>query len=151
MGWFGRRSARGWARGAAVGVAAALGVVGGVPSAQAAATITRYSGNHCATARFDYTYSPDGSGSYHIAFRGRLTWDTSRATCGPFRDPYAGMLQWSGYYNLEYFGWEAAPSGSMYSSNPHTINWSGDGFRDVRFRVCNWNVRTGYVGTCGSW
>ncbi|WP_147425034.1 hypothetical protein [Bailinhaonella thermotolerans] len=120
--------------------------------AHAAATITRYSGNQCATARFVYGYTPEPGGTYEIFWDGTLTWDESRSTCGPFREPYAGVLQWSGYRNGVYFGWQTAPNGHMDYYNPKHIAWAEPGgMNDIRFRVCNTNVRTGYVGTCGSW
>lgn len=103
----------------------------------------RESANECAYISISYTVQAEGS-SFRISYDAFNQW-RQNTTCGSEANPYDGVLQWKGIRNGASFGWSAAPGG--YSDNPR---YSGSGYRDVRFRACNWNTGSGTVGTCGS-
>lgn len=143
-------------RRAAALVAAFAGAVTLAVAAPSAATgdpvtaqtwLTRYSGNGCGSAEFDYTYRRDGSyyaidiGTVHFGWH-----NVSGASCGVWGEPYIPVLQWKGERWGAGFEWENFRFGH-YLTGP---SYSGTGYANVRFRVCNMNTNTSYVGTCGS-
>lgn len=115
------------------------------PSADAT-TLIRKSKNHCAEASIEYEYFDDGEGTFDIVYEGLLFWQSYDLGCGERRQPYAGVLQWKGVHWGKKFGWEDAPNG--YDDDGVIEQTIGSGFKDVQFRVCNWNTETGAVGTC---
>jgi hypothetical protein len=139
------------ARFTALGVTSAAMLVSTATSAHAA-TLIRFSGNECALAQMNYTATrEEGSSNYSITFNyAYIYWPNADEGCGPLGEPYSGVLQWKGVRNGQSFGWTAMPGGYMRMDGQSIPDLSGGGYRDVRFRVCNWNTNTGYVGTCGS-
>ncbi|ACZ90483.1 hypothetical protein [Streptosporangium roseum] len=134
----------------AVSVLAAGALVASTaPAAHAKTEIYRESANGCASAEFTYTYKPDGNGSYSIFVSGEMFWKKSSSTCGAFLSPYVGVLQYKGEQHGIPFGWTIFPSGIM-MDNPGTLSAGDLGYTNVRFRMCNMNNQTGYIGTCGS-
>ncbi|MGI5357948.1 hypothetical protein ACQI4E_21900 [Streptomyces sp. CA-252508] len=118
-----------------------------------AATLTRFSGNDCTMAQFEYIATREqGSSNYYITFRyGYIHWPNAELpSCGPLSEPYSGVLQWKGLRNGQPFGWTTVPGSYMHTDGQSIPSFSGGGYRDVRFRACNWNTNTGFVGTCGS-
>lgn len=107
-------------------------------------SIDRKSGNGCAEAHIGYKYEAEGS-TYRISYAGENVWHGTRA-CGVEQYPYDAVLQWKGVRIGTPFGRTTAPDG--YKDDPRLEPVSG--FKDVRFRSCNWNTVTGAIGTCGS-
>ncbi|WP_075662157.1 hypothetical protein [Streptomyces acidiscabies] len=120
------------------------------PDAHASAAsvpLARSSGNKCGHALIFYDAIGESGGTYHITYSGDFYWSSLDLGCGDWRDPYAPVLQWKGKRWGVSFDWEDAPNG--YDDDHEIEPVSGSGYLDVRFRVCNWNTDTGYVGTCG--
>ncbi|WP_405613237.1 hypothetical protein [Streptomyces sp. NBC_00076] len=119
------------------------------PDAHASATtvLARSSGNKCGHAMIFYETFAESGSTYHITYSGELFWSSLELGCGDWREPYAPVLQWKGKRWGVNFDWEDAPNG--YDDDHEIEKVSGSGYLDVRFRVCNWNTDTGYVGTCG--
>ncbi|MGA5895098.1 hypothetical protein [Streptomyces venetus] len=123
-----------------------------VPTNAHAATLLRWSANDCTYAQMEYTaIREQGSSNYYITLRyAYIHWPNADAGCGPLGEPYSGVLQWKGIRNGQSFGWTAVPGGYMRIDGQAIPDISGGGYKDVRFRACNWNTNTGTVGTCGS-
>ncbi|MGW7046351.1 hypothetical protein ACWGDT_27405 [Streptomyces avermitilis] len=140
-----------------IGTFVALGVTGAamlvsMPTSAHAATLFRFSGNDCAMAQFEYTATREqDSSTFYITFRyAYIHWPNAEVrSCGPFKEPYSGVLQWKGTKNGQKFDWTPMPGGYMRTDGQSIPSLSGGGYEDVRFRVCNWNTNTGFVGTCG--
>jgi hypothetical protein len=115
------------------------------PAAAGTTSLYRLSYNRCAQISISYTTQAEGS-AYRISFSALNNWAWYYAFCGNEAAPYDGVLQWKGIQNGVSFGWKVAPDG--YTNLPYYSG--GSGFRDVRFRACNWNTTTGTIGTCGS-
>lgn len=139
---------------AIISAAGAIALLVAAASPAHAATIVRESANDCGRSVLEYTAERQSDGTYRISYEGSLYWRSQDLGCGPTGDPYAPVLQWKGTQWGSSFGWEVAPDGYFDDGYvgrdgvPGPIR--GSGFKDVRFRVCNWNTNTGYVGTCGS-
>jgi hypothetical protein len=115
----------------------------------AKAQLHRESGNGCGWADFSYTYAPDGDGYYTITVDGRFGWVSDWPECGRWGRPYAPVLQWKGVSEFTGgFEWSRLRAAEAPDQQDLYVNLSG--YKDVRFRVCNLNTNTGYMGTCGS-
>jgi hypothetical protein len=127
--------------------------------ANALSWIQRVSANQCSIAEFEYTYSwtgdsPGGKKTYSVRADGYTYdgWGTYPEGCRG--DGYGGQLQvkfntwYSGRWHEQPWMWiDTNPDGSGRSD----FSWSDTDVADVRFRMCNWNPRTDYAGTCGSY
>ncbi len=128
-----------------------FGLVLSTSTAAFAARVTRFSGNECGYIAINYTYQSQGSGRYWIEVEyGGFGWQGQTATCGPLGLPYGMVLQWTGSHNADVFGWRAFPDGYIDGDGGPINPFSGGGYANIRFRVCNWNTNTGWVGTCGA-
>jgi hypothetical protein len=111
--------------------------------------VTRESGNKCGDASFDYTYTARGDGFYDIKIaEGLFGWKSYLTTpCGTWGQPYAPVLQWQADTDTEgHFDWTVF----VYGDNIMSLDdFEASGFKNVRFRVCNWNTNTDFIGTCG--
>jgi hypothetical protein len=108
--------------------------------------VSRASGNQCGSAVFQYTYTARGDGFYNIKISdGYFGWRSDLDKCGLWGVPYAPVLQWQADTDTEgHFDW------TVYAYGGVLDDFVGSGFKNVRFRVCNWNTDTDYIGTCGS-
>ena len=113
--------------------------------------VTRYSGNNCGWATFWYRYRLQDNGYYYIEIlNGKFGWDSTRATCGTWGQPYSVVLEWKGKTDhccIGSFDWEPFRFGTE-PSDPFR-DLSDGGYKDLRFKVCNMNNTTSFIGTCG--
>jgi hypothetical protein len=113
--------------------------------------VYRESGNKCGWARFHYRYRAQGDGYYYIQVKeGTFGWRSDRAGCGTWGKPYSVVLQWKAERNCCFgdFDW----TDFHYGVDPTVVfeDWEGPDLRNVRFRVCNMNNTTSFIGTCGT-
>jgi hypothetical protein len=135
-----------------VAIASAFAMVVATPTAASAGSVTalawlvRESGNSCGRAEFRYTYSANGAYYDIDVDPGYFFWDESRTTCGRWGEPYQPVLMWKGERFGGAFDWE------LFRNGEYSVfdGYEGSGYNNIRFRVCNMNTNTSYIGTCGS-
>jgi len=143
-----------------VGAVALDGTATAAPAPGAASTaadwteydVYRESGNQCGWVNFRYRYRIQDNGYYYIEILdGEFGWRSNLPTCGAWGQPYSVVLQWKGKTDhccIGSFDWEPFRIGAE-PGDPFRDLYDG-GYKDLRFRVCNMNNTTSFIGTCGS-
>lgn len=133
-----------------LGATAPTAAVAQEPSAMRTSyQVDRYSGNACGEVLFQYQYTARSDGFYNIKItEGIFAWRSDLLDkCGDWGHPYAPVLQWTGDTNTEgHFDWTVFE----YGDDVELSDFAGAGYKNVRFRACNWNTTTWFIGTCGN-